>query len=82
MTYVTTNTSAMAHTREGVTSSALGLSDALAFSLAAGIGGALVASAGRGVMTERNALIAIWCGAIAVALVAAFFAGPIDGRRA
>jgi MFS family permease len=82
MTYVTTNTSAMAHTREGeegATSSALGLADALAFSVSAGIGGALVAAAERGIMTERLSLSVIWVMVVLVVLVAALFSSRIDG---
>ncbi len=81
MTYVTTNTSAMIHTREGeegVTSSALGLADALAFSVAAGLGGALVAAAERGLMTERTSLIVIWVAVVVVGLMAAVVGSRID----
>ncbi len=84
MTYVTTNTSAMIHTRkgaEGVTSSALGLADALAFSISAGVGGALVAAADRGMMTEKTSLKVIWVAVVAVAFVAVAFGSRIDAPR-
>ena len=63
LAYNTTSTTAMAHTREGAegeTSTALGIADALGFSLSAGLGGAILAAGERAGWPIADSLAIAW----------------------
>lgn len=85
LVYNVTGVVAMAATpsgREGETSTALGVADALGFALAAGAGGAVLAWGARMDWTTASALSIVWS-AMVVVCVGAWFAGRgMPGARA
>lgn len=81
--YNAATVNAMNHTPdggEGSTSTALGITDAVAISLATGFGGALVAAADRAAAPTADPLLPIWTTAGAVAILAARTAARLAPR--
>ena len=81
--YNTATVAAMAGTpagAEGATSTALGIADAVAISVATGLGGAVLAAAERGGVAAGGALAPVWIGTAAVALAAVAAAWRLASR--
>lgn len=83
LAYLTATASAMAHTpagREGSTSTALGIADAVAISIATGLGGAVIAAGERATLETRLPLAWIWGGMALVACLAVATALRLEPR--
>ncbi len=81
--YVTATATAMAHTPEGAegsTSTALGVADAVAISLATGLGGAALSAADRGGVSTEVPLAWVWGGMAVVAILAGLVARRLEPR--